>query len=54
LALGLFVLVLPLVWGFDGFLASGPLSDGVGLVMAAAFLAAELRRPVSSPDLSRN
>jgi len=35
------VLVLPSLWGFGGFLATGPLSDGVGVALSLGFLAGE-------------
>lgn len=46
----LLALILPAYWGFDGFLASGPLSDGVGILTAAALVALEhnLRPSVDS------
>lgn len=51
-------LILPEFWGFDGFLASGPLSDAGGIAMAAVLILLDqgLRpRPPSvdsQPDLS--
>lgn len=36
-----FVLLLPEFWGFDGFLAAGPLSDAGGIAMAAALILAD-------------
>ncbi|HTH13298.1 MAG TPA: MATE family efflux transporter [Spirochaetia bacterium] len=39
--LGVLVLILPAFWGFNGFLASGPLSDAVGIAVAVGSLAAD-------------
>lgn len=40
-ALAVLVVVLPMVWGFDGFLASGPVADGLTLAVTTAFVLRE-------------
>jgi putative MATE family efflux protein len=51
-ALVALVIVVPHFWGFWGFLSTGPISDGLGVLVALGYLAADtsLRRKVPSVD----